>query len=886
MAIEFYISLTGVGPAESAMRSANAQLEPYRSYLARAIKAANERALSLAWRTPTKGELSLLQERLANRLEERDRHTREANRRRDRWQTSATTAGEWIVIEPRGDRGEEPESTFEAFFAAKGVYDAPLIGSWRSSNASIDVRDADEEVNALLLSRLPNEIPHSQDGESEPALPALQHLFLRPNTWPLECQRRAVDELKDSPVPQRAPLIRLTTPSPDWPAVEGVSLDRWIFLRDEGRDGTEEQREFVRIALGTPDFAILEGPSGSGKTTAICELICQLARQGKRVLLTASTHVAVDNVLEKLIAWQDSADEELVMPIRIGDERKVSSPEIEPWVLKRLLPTWKGEILDFLDAPQNTDPRGDEARRTLGNMLKGSSPGFERLILDASNLVCGTTIGILQHPAIRNKDAIAPFDVMILDEASKTTFSEFLVPALHAGRWIVVGDRRQLSPYVEVEDLEENLRALVDKKSASATAHAFLASRGRPERSLVSVDTKEEARLFISAADKLDVIAVDLDGPDIQKLLPCASIVCGRASTIKEFEHRLPGDINVATGSLPDLPDWRAHCLALGTERREEPVDWAHEIAWRLIRAHELRDSRNERDQYDRDLRHLQPEAAGENGSSYYQDLGNLRRVTLPSILEILQRGALGLGSETVLTAGMPTPALRERLVSLSFQHRMHPDISAFPRQQFYHEDGLLKDASDLVERREWAYRGYASHATWIDIQPQRDARQQGNSNLAEASAVMRELRAFRNWADQTPKPGKNDSEPWDVAVLTFYRGQEKELRQRLRKECGQPGHGHTFWLGQRVRIKLGTVDRFQGHEADLVLLSFVKSAKPGFLNSPNRMNVALTRARYQLVLIGNRRWMASESCRSDLLRALGSSEHYTKNLGWEPTQP
>jgi AAA domain len=90
-----------------------------------------------------------------------------------------------------------------------------------------------------------------------------------------------------------------------WGAVvhRSIALNAWAFLRPEPngalQDGTLEQRQFVERALGTPDFALLEGPPGSGKTTAICDLIVQLAKMGKRVLLVASTHVAVDNVLER-----------------------------------------------------------------------------------------------------------------------------------------------------------------------------------------------------------------------------------------------------------------------------------------------------------------------------------------------------------------------------------------------------------------------------------------------------------------------------------------------------------------------------------------------------------------------------------------------------------
>ena len=53
--------------------------------------------------------------------------------------------------------------------------------------------------------------------------------------------------------------------------------------------------------------------------------------------------------------------------------------------------------------------------------------------------------------------------MLILDEASKTTFSEFIVPALHAKKWVIVGDCRQLSPYVDDREIEVNVSAAFDR---------------------------------------------------------------------------------------------------------------------------------------------------------------------------------------------------------------------------------------------------------------------------------------------------------------------------------------------------------------------------------------------------------------------------------------
>lgn len=928
MARLFYMSLTGVGKWNKVMLQSGALLAPYRTYLTTAKKAADNRALSLSWRLPNPDEQKELNFRLQEQTTQAKQRTGKAQRRRDRQASHNPPSGEWIILEPRPDRSEEPEATFDAFLDTKSIYERPPVSrgsySW-SKGAEIAVTATDREALALLLLRLPTEIPPTPTEGSDDIQSGTRLLFLRPNTWPLECQSKALEVLENRPSPRLAPLLRLVSTQASWKKLEGdyVSDSEWAFLRREKdgglRDGTTEQRQFVRCALGTPDFAILEGPPGSGKTTAICELIVQLARAGKRVLLVASTHVAVDNVLERLIEWQDGADEKLVMPIRIGDENSVTSPSINAWVLRNLQRTWRGEILDHLDRPGDIKPEGAEARRMLKQALtpEGKESGIARLLLDASNLVCGTTIGILQHPAIKDagksRTDIEPFDYLILDEASKTTFTEFLVPAIYAKRWVVVGDRRQLSPYVEEQDLAENLRGLLPDEVAQAITHSFMASsaipKGMQKRSLVAVASDEEARWIRREADARKVAAIDLDSVEPSDAcieLTYADLVFGTADTIEAWQHRLPGDLQIVGGNLPELPDWEAHRRALLTETDQETTTWADEVAWRQIRTHELRLNLSEQKRYLRELDELLPKTLAEvslpgqrrprtskDGHTQTpkdilkEDLEHMRRVSMPSILEILQVGAGPLWEDkTALTDGLPKPFLDERMVSLSFQHRMHPDIAAFPRAQFYTEAGLLQDATGIGAAREWGYSRYARRAAWLEILPKRQGsgrNQSRNRNPAEADAVMRELREFVQWAASTPHPGKNPETPWEVAVLTFYRGQEKELRLRLQKECGQPGNTRNFHLGKgRVHVTLCTADRFQGHEADLVLLSFVKTGSVGFLNSPNRLNVALTRARYQVVLVGNRRWMASDRCHSELINALGASPLYAHDIGWE----
>ncbi|MEA3496195.1 MAG: AAA domain-containing protein, partial [Bacteroidota bacterium] len=277
--------------------------------------------------------------------------------------------------------------------------------------------------------------------------PQGKKLQVRVNTYQLRKQLEAVLTLQNMPVSEHSNLIKLFEKREvvKWKDAENnyIEDDEWIVLTDENRSGKEEQREFVEKALSTPDFAILEGPPGSGKTTIILELICQLAKQGKRVLLCGSTHVAIDNVLERLKDKNKEDDKTLIekyniLPVRIGDENRIN----------------------------------EDIREFQINNLQSEHNISENLLLDAANLVCGTTIGILQHPKFKSRrsynrkyptfdEPIVPeFDYLIIDESSKTTFQEFLVPGLYAKKWILAGDVMQLSPFTDREQIVTNLETL------------------------------------------------------------------------------------------------------------------------------------------------------------------------------------------------------------------------------------------------------------------------------------------------------------------------------------------------------------------------------------------------------------------------------------------
>ncbi len=891
------------------------------------------------------------------------RDTRDSRGKKRRKKEEEQSSGPvWIELTEPEDRPNEPEQTFALFTDenTSEVYESPAPVRNEenrrpqqmdfSDDRKIGILARDPKSNRLQLERLPDaDFPE---------------LLIRPNTYPVQCQIRAMRALQDAPAPEHLPLLRLFMPldQAEWPEVS-VDEDRnhnewgygivgfsdsesdhtldWKILTEPDREGTDSQRLFVKKAMKSPDFSVLEGPPGSGKTTVICELILQLAMEGKRVLLCASTHVAVDNVLERLMA-ESNEHRDHVVPVRIGDSSNVSE-FARQWQLQEFIRTEGQRVKAHLrkqEAPSNAQKALLKALGAEDNEL------IQRLVLETANLICGTTIGILQHPTIKGKRqegkfTIPEFDVLIIDEASKTPFQEFLVPALLAKKWVVVGDPKQLSPYVDDEAMATNVESCLPEPLVQQACIDVFSARqfGRGHRSTIVIADDDGKTASIYRAQAQDQVELALPGEPDSRLEHASIVVCETLQLADSIE-KMPLDLCTVRGGS----GWEAQTLQrrarawrrLSNTERDEDPSWSSEIAWRLARHFEQRFSPGSSSKrlFDQVQEMLPVDATGYRTNDVRQQIDQVRRVALPSVLEVLQFGSqlkrlrsledlepgvllsgrikniedfgafvrtnLGVdglihisrlsrervehpsevvsvgqqvvvkvrkvelerrklsldlqGAErsnvTAMTQGLPTDAFEQRHVLLEFQHRMHPDISAFSRVHVYDNNALF-DPYNMQEKRQWGYAGYQHRAIWLDV---RGRFNKLNRNREEAETIMRELQAFCDWASTEPRA---DGQPWEVAVLTFYRGQERELREHLRRITGQKQKFGRFTFGSNknpeVVVHLCTVDRFQGHEADLVFLSFANTRPTIFLQSPNRLNVALTRARYQLVIVGNR---------------------------------
>lgn len=203
----------------------------------------------------------------------------------------------------------------------------------------------------------------------------------------------------------------------------------------------------------------------------------------------------------------------------------------------------------------------------------------------------------------------------------------------------------------------------------------------------------------------------------------------------------------------------------------------------------------------------------------------------------ILSRHAIDLGLGRSMHERLMNQCNTEYIM-LDHQYRMHEDISAFPNSQFY--DGKIANAAARDSSVGELPLPLMDTYSFINVTGEEYQMHGGSySNEAECTVIcelIQRIKKTRGW----------DS-PNMLRIITFYQGQVILLNRIL----AQKGYGNVL---------VATVDSSQGCEANLVIISFVRSsttkkgvrAAAGFLADDRRINVALTRARHQLICVGD----------------------------------
>lgn len=607
-------------------------------------------------------------------------------------------------------------------------------------------------------------------------------------------------------------------------------------------DLDQPKQDAVSAALGSSDALVVEGPPGTGKTTFIAELVAQeLARNpSARILLAAQTHVAVDHALAGIAKLNPEASivrlgrqdqmaegiEELSLPARLEQAREAVVDASRAYL--RALAIELGIDVDNAEV----DALAADLEARVGRMTHVRS----RLALKRDERkVLSEQVAEHQEVAAKVLDVAASIERAVnagstseLIDAGRLFLESGvdLASSLESGG--SVGEQLLAVEQV-LKDLNEQLAAELEVEAATRDRLADLIGAKRP----------------ITARDLLaevDARSSSVDDPQYNRLTELATEWAERFGKGLEFNA-----VVIAGASVIG-----ATCVGLTGVRGADAVDFdlciideaskatATEVLVPLVQSR--------RWVLVGDQKQLPPFVEQSLHDPQFLDRFELNTNQVQQTLF------------SELADGLPSAAV----VSLTHQHRMHPAIGQLISDCFY-GSRLTSGEREVDDRVKLAL---GSPVTWLDTGTGKDSREvsSGTSflNPREVRATGEALRRLNFVAEKSSR--------MKVAILAGYDPQRRALLEYVNR--------HESELSS-LDLHVANVDAYQGQEADVAIFNVTRSNESGqlgFLQHEARINVALSRGRDGLVVVGDAAFIrASQSARNPLRVVLDHIESHTE---------
>jgi superfamily I DNA and/or RNA helicase len=301
------------------------------------------------------------------------------------------------------------------------------------------------------------------------------------------------------------------------PVLPKVKFHNPDLERTEKEQPGNNQVNAVKKSVGNQNIFLIQGPPGTGKTTVIAEIIEQLVEKGERILVSGQNHVAVDNVLQKLSKIP------ALNLLRVGNPGKIDKDLIS-YSIDNLVEDYKTDYCIFINNQLILTKEFAELKRakidknellnkfnekvnllsanygklkeiykqrhfilrdglselsineivdsidSLASWIESNNNDYEillkPLIYNSVDVVFATCIGIRGDQVF--KESGFKFDSVIIDEAGKANIAETLVAIEFGKKVILVGDEKQLPPYMDSSLIDEN-----DPKSFPKSQYGF-----------------------------------------------------------------------------------------------------------------------------------------------------------------------------------------------------------------------------------------------------------------------------------------------------------------------------------------------------------------------------------------------------------------------------
>lgn len=752
-------------------------------------------------------------------------------------------------------------SAREERHSARGVYGFELLRPASLTAGTPVYLTDDPELRGRVVRAYDAEITvRFDDAIDYRRIPAQGALQVRPSDRVHRAQLEAIDALRKGRVANPHLLSamvdrRLQPFQPDNTATPRGSLD-------------QGQLAAFRRALTVPDELLVLGPPGTGKTRTITEIIVAAAARGERVLVTSHTNRAVDNVLERLPSQ--------VRAVRVGNEDAMTSHargfRVESQVesLKQEILTATEGLASRLGVLAEQDAPLPRWRDFLNGQVaealaEHAAAQAHAAALDAAvrrsdpAMAARLTASATAVDRSRAEAQAAQADLQSARERLAATQNRAEAASLAIlFRWLA---RRRGRAVSAREDRLPQMKAVLGKaESAHAqlleSAYEALAADSEISTIMALRDEAIAARQHaISEAQR----AAAMVQADLQPVVPVPDEIPGDLDGLRRFAETLSRAVALAEQRARLLREWRARVRDPGEELHRELVRYADLVAATCIGTSTtplLAD-------LDFDLA-IVDEAGQISTPILLVPLIRAKRsvlvgdhLQLPPFLDADVEGWMnslassqGTSPETAREVGdLLRRSAFERLyvsaddghrVMLTVQRRMPESVAGFVSESFYgnllqtehpgsHGDPIFRQPFAMVDTADRP----ATQRAERPVQRNEGWGTQGYVNELEARLITQLVTGCARWYS-------------DWAVIVPYRAQARRVTALLTAALGN---------GAAVADSVGTVDSFQGGERDLIIYGFTRSnprGDIGFLKELRRINVAITRARRQLVLVGD----------------------------------
>ncbi|ONM54105.1 P-loop containing nucleoside triphosphate hydrolase superfamily protein [Zea mays] len=295
---------------------------------------------------------------------------------------------------------------------------------------------------------------------------------------------------EDATKPERNSLTDRRGPE----APDGGSLETHSHSFD-----TSQSRALALALDKERPVLVIQGPPGTGKTRLLSYLVARVVRRGERVLVTAPSNAAVDNMAESLSASG------LKNIVRVGNPSRIS-PSVAPMSLGQIVATRLEKLTREFetrrsalrkDLKRRVQDGGDgssvrQQLKRLGKDYRKEKKEAVREVLANAEVVLSTNTGAAD-PLVRGTGGC--FDLVIIDEAGQAIEPSCWIPMLQGKRCILAGDHRQLAPVVLSREAMEGGLGMSLLERASSLHDGLLATtlttQYRMHESIASWASKE-----------------------------------------------------------------------------------------------------------------------------------------------------------------------------------------------------------------------------------------------------------------------------------------------------------------------------------------------------------------------------------------------------------